>query len=149
MLSADVTFLCEYGDGSGVWVAGARHAGEKLHEAVKAKLTEQRKFVLWWDGQEKRRATPGNLGPSQTNDAPAAQDFGLDRDTIHRWRRRLKTPNKFAEALEAAHERCVKVCEARQGRTTAYRTMQGRIRSRMPIVLPLSAIGRSHLGNPE
>jgi len=60
--------------------------------------------------------------PSQTTDAPAAQDFGLDRDTIHRWRRRLKAPGKFTEALEAAHERCVKVCEARQGRTTAYRT---------------------------
>ncbi len=27
-------------------------------------------------------------------------------------------------------------------------TAQGRIRSPMPIVLPLSAIGRSHLGNP-
>jgi len=54
-----------------------------------------------------------------------AQDFGLGRDTIHRWRRRLKSPDKFAEALEAAHERCVKVCEARQGRTTAYRTNAG------------------------
>ncbi|MCZ6718524.1 MAG: hypothetical protein O6944_05150, partial [Gammaproteobacteria bacterium] len=27
-------------------------------------------------------------------------------------------------------------------------TAQGRIRGRMPIVPPLSAIGRSHLGNP-
>ncbi len=27
-------------------------------------------------------------------------------------------------------------------------TAQGRIRGRMPTVLPLSAIGRSHLGNP-
>ena len=27
-------------------------------------------------------------------------------------------------------------------------TAQGRNRVRMPIVLPLSAIGRSHLGNP-
>ena len=27
-------------------------------------------------------------------------------------------------------------------------TAQNRIRGRMPIVLPLSAIGRSHLGNP-
>jgi len=36
--------------------------------------------VLWWDGQVKRRATPGNLGPSQITDAPAASDFGLDRE---------------------------------------------------------------------
>ncbi len=27
-------------------------------------------------------------------------------------------------------------------------TAQDRIRGRMPVVLPLSAIGRSHLGNP-
>jgi hypothetical protein len=78
----------------------------KLYEAVEAKLTEQRKFVLWWDGQEKRRATPGNLGPSQTNDAPAAQDFGLDRDTIHRWRSQLvglKDLRAATPATSAAH----------------------------------------------
>ncbi len=43
-----------------------------LYEAIAAKLTEQRKFVLWWDGQEKQKATPGNLGPSQTTDGPTA-----------------------------------------------------------------------------
>ncbi len=40
------------------------------------------------------------------------ESFGLDRDTIHRWRKRLEVPKKFDEALEAAQERCVKVCEA-------------------------------------
>ena len=43
-----------------------------LYEAIAAKLGEQRKFVLWWDGQEKQKATPGNLGPSQTTDGPTA-----------------------------------------------------------------------------
>ena len=91
--------------------------GSKLYEAVEAKLGEQRRFVLWWDGQEKRKATPGNLGPSVVGDGPAAEDFGLDRDNIHRWRKRLKEPRKFDAALEAAQERCIKVCEARQGQS--------------------------------
>ena len=90
--------------------------GERLdftpEEAVQAKLGEQRRFVIWWDGQEKRKATPGNLGPSPTTDAPKISDFGLDRDTVHRWRKRLADPKKFDAALEAAHERCVRVCEA-------------------------------------
>ena len=89
---------------------------EKLHEAVKAKLTEQRRFVLWWDAQDLNAL--GNTTLADRQQYP-------DNSTIHRWRRRLKAPDKFAKALEAAHERCVKVCEARQGRTTAYRTNAG------------------------
>ena len=97
-----------------------------LHKAVEAKLGEQRRFVLWWDGQEKSKgaAEPGtNRGatPSQTTDAVKAEDFGLDRDTIHRWRKRLKDPRKFDDALEVAHARCVKVCEARQGHSDLAR----------------------------
>ena len=84
----------------------------KLYEAIEAKLGAQRKFVLWWDQQEKRTGT--GL-PSQSTDGRAAQDYGLDRDTIHRWRKRLKDPRKFDAALEKAQERRVKVCEARQG----------------------------------
>ena len=88
-----------------------------LHEAVQAKLGEQRRFVLWWDEQEKN---PGG-NPSQTPDGllpskiETAEDYGLDRDTIYRWRKRLKEPKKFDSALKAAHAHCVKVCEARQG----------------------------------
>lgn len=94
-----------------------------LHEAVEAKLGEQRRFVLWWDGQEKN---PGG-NPSQTSDGllpsktKTAEDYGLDRDTIYRWRRRLKDPQKFDDALEVAHARCVKVCEARQGHSDLAR----------------------------
>ena len=89
-----------------------------LYEAVRAKLGEQRRFVLWWDQQEKN---PGG-NPSQTNDGllprqdlPTAYDFGLTRETIRRWRKRLKKQLDFDKAIEKAHERCVKVCEARQG----------------------------------
>lgn len=88
-----------------------------LYAAVETKLGEQRRFVLWWDGQEKRRGT--GL-PSQITDGRAAADFGLDRDTIHRWRRRLvgrpgsTDPAKFNHALAQAKERCLKVCEEKQ-----------------------------------
>ncbi len=53
---------------------------------MQVKLGEQRRFVLWWDEQEKRRGT--GL-PSQTTDGSAASDFGLPRETISRWRKRL------------------------------------------------------------
>jgi hypothetical protein len=60
----------------------------RLMEAVEAKLAEQRRFVLWWDQQEKRRHV--SKAPLQTNDAAKIADFGLDRDTLHRWRMRLR-----------------------------------------------------------
>jgi hypothetical protein len=81
---------------------------------VEIKLGEQRRFVLWWDEQEKRRGT--GL-PSQTTDGSVAADFGLPRDTISRWRKKLKDPKKFYAALEAAQERCRRVCEADKGAT--------------------------------
>jgi phage N-6-adenine-methyltransferase len=88
-----------------------------LYQAVQVKLGEQRRFVLWWDGQGKRKATPGNLGPSQNADGPAAADFGLNRETLSRWRKKLKDPRKFDDTLEAAAERCRRVCEAEKGST--------------------------------
>ena len=39
----------------------------KLFEAIKAKLTEQRNFVLWWDEQEK---DPGRPGPGRGHKTP-------------------------------------------------------------------------------
>ena len=59
---------------------------------------EQRRFVLWWDGQEKSAAARGDESnqyqvASQTNNATTAADLGLDRDMIHRWRKKLKAGN--------------------------------------------------------
>jgi phage N-6-adenine-methyltransferase len=93
----------------------------QLYAAVETKLGEQRRFVLWWDGQEKAsgirmkgRDAGGEYRASQIDDARTQlSDFGLDRDTIHRWRKRLKDPRKFDEELQRAQERCLMVCEER------------------------------------
>jgi hypothetical protein len=85
----------------------------KLYEAVQIKLGEQRRFVLWWDEQEKRKGG----SPSLVHDGLNAANFGLDRETISRWRKRLKDPNKFDATLESAAERCRRVCEADKGAT--------------------------------
>ncbi len=39
----------------------------KLYEAIELKLTEQRRIVLWWDGQEKA------AGELKRGSAPASQ----------------------------------------------------------------------------
>ena len=38
-----------------------------VFEAIEAKLKEQRKFVLWWDGQEKQERARGIAGPGRGN----------------------------------------------------------------------------------
>ena len=68
--------------------------------AVEAKLTEQRDFVLWWDEQEHKGGNPTVTGLKRL------EDFGADRLTVHRWRTKLKAPEKFEKALAAAQERC-------------------------------------------
>ena len=93
-----------------------------LYAAVEAKLSEQRRFVLWWDAQEKARGgwpTEGEILASQTGDAKmvAGEDGIPDRRVIHRWRTRLKDAEKFESALESAQERCRRVCEAEKGGT--------------------------------
>jgi ParB family chromosome partitioning protein len=100
-----------------------------LCDAVELKLSEQRKFVLWWDQQEKH---PGNQGagrgqvrPSQTGDGLKLQALGLDSSTVHRWRVRLADPRKYAIALEMAQALCVKVCEASRGVATDQRGASG------------------------
>ncbi len=59
----------------------------RAHRAV----VSTKRFVLWWDGQEKSAGARGNDSnqyqvASQTNNATTLADLGLDRDTIHRWR---------------------------------------------------------------
>ena len=80
-------------------------------------------FIMlpWPACRLKHGGTPNPAGgrpkkPSQTNDGlQTADDFGLDRDTIHRWRKRLKDSAKFDAEIEKAAERCTKIAEFRQG----------------------------------
>jgi hypothetical protein len=61
-----------------------------MRSAVELKLSEQRKFVLWWDGQEKRPGPGRGKKASRTGDGfSTLSDLGLNRDTVHRWRARL------------------------------------------------------------
>jgi phage N-6-adenine-methyltransferase len=87
-----------------------------LYHAVETKLSEQRKFILWWDGQEKH---PGSRKGAAITDLqrPTLEDLKVDGVTLHRWRIRLKDEKNFDAALEAAQERCRRVCEAEKGST--------------------------------
>jgi hypothetical protein len=68
----------------------------RLQEAVELKLGEQRRFVLWWDGQEKQAGTrTWRNGPV----TPALASFGVDRMTLHRWRTRLKDAHRYEQAV--------------------------------------------------
>ncbi len=53
---------------------------------------EQRNFVLWWDGQVKDKGArePGTkrgTTPLQTSNSVNISSLGIDRVTIHRWRK--------------------------------------------------------------
>lgn len=71
----------------------------KLLVAVELKLTEQRKFVLWWDGQIKHRGGRPSKNSSQTSEGFRLRDFGLYHEAVRRWRR-LKDEDTFKRALE-------------------------------------------------
>ncbi len=89
----------------------------KLFEAIEAKLKEQRKFVLWWDGFGDKRGRPKEK-TSQTGDVlPKLNKIGLDRDTVHRWRARLKELERFEATVATAKERARRVCEFEKGST--------------------------------
>ena len=81
---------------------------DKLYEAIEAKLTEQRKFVLWWDGSGFNKGGK----PSQISDSKAGKNGVPDRSTISRWRARLKDDAKFNATLDATKAKCIALCEA-------------------------------------
>ena len=64
------------------------------------KLAEQRRFVLWWDAQEKQAGARGS-GSNQYHKVASPvcdattlllADHHLDRSTVSRWRTRLTDP---------------------------------------------------------
>jgi ParB family chromosome partitioning protein len=89
----------------------------QLLDAVELKLSEQRKFVLWWDGQSKNPGSRRGVAVADQQRPVLGGDGLPDRDTVHRWRARLKAEPAFQATLAKAQARCVKVCEARQGQS--------------------------------
>jgi len=75
----------------------------QLLKAVELKLTEQRRFVVWWEQQEKAAGPGRGKKASRTgNGFLIAGRNGLpDRDTIRRWRTRLLDDNKYEATLAA------------------------------------------------
>jgi hypothetical protein len=88
----------------------------KLFEAIEAKLTEQRKFVRWWDGLgEKRGSGPTKRRNGPVTSLPIAGRDGLpDRMVIKRWREATKN-GCFERTLEQAQEQCCRICERQEG----------------------------------
>ncbi len=82
---------------------------EKLFEAIEIKLTEQRRFVTWYD-----EAKPTGR-PEKGNSAVTLSDIeGAPlKMTLSRWRSRLIDLNKFAEVLAKTQEKCRLICEAK------------------------------------
>ena len=119
--------LTDYSPEDGLKAIAVAEAAEKhfarakdivaLFEAIEAKLGEQRRFVMWWDGLGDKRGRPPEE-TSQTDDVlPKIDDLGLDRDTVYRWRKRLKDIAKFEAALAVAQERARRLCEFERGAT--------------------------------
>ena len=97
----------------------------KLYEAIEAKLTEQRKFIRWWDRQKKnkggRPSTDETTYSTVSGFVSIAALFGLDpaderginniEVMLWRWRKALWEEIDFLQALEDARHRALRICE--------------------------------------
>lgn len=84
---------------------------DMLFKAVEHKLTEQRNFVIWWDGQGHNK--PGNPILSDRKGLKAGKDGMPDSLTIHRWRVKVVKEEDYATALESAQSRCAQICDGK------------------------------------
>jgi phage N-6-adenine-methyltransferase len=85
----------------------------RLLEAVELKLTEQQRFVRWWDTQAKQAGARTPRG--YRSETPSLDTLGVDKITVHRWRTRLKDDAAFQATLALAQARCVKIVESYRG----------------------------------
>lgn len=85
----------------------------RLLDAVEVKLSEQRKFVLWWDRDGLRKGGK----PLQTSKGKAGTDGLPDSTTLSRWRHHLMDEASYETALEKAQARAIRVCEFQKGQT--------------------------------
>jgi hypothetical protein len=107
---------------------------DKLYEAVKVKLTEQRRYALWRQTvrpahrPEKSVSTDGVLPPTDPGEQVA-----------RRWRRRLGDEKAFNNALLDAQHRCLRICE--QEKIGTVRGTEGTGESERVILLARTSIG--------
>ena len=101
--------LQKYDPDEGLKVVAVAEAAERycrrakdvngLTNAVEAKLTAMREFVLWWD----RNGTPKGGNPTIT-DLLRLKDFGMGNMTLSRWRTKLADEGKFDKAFEQTRQ---------------------------------------------
>ena len=79
-----------------------------LMKAIEEKMSEQRNFVVWWDGLGDKRGRPKKT--SQISDVLQIADLGIGKDTIHRWRK-LKDEEKFEKEVANQQEKAIRRIE--------------------------------------
>jgi len=79
-----------------------------LMKAIEEKMSEQRNFVVWWDGLGDKRGRPKKT--SQISDVLQIADLGIGKDTIHRWRK-LVDGKKFEKEVAAQQEKAIRRIE--------------------------------------
>ena len=96
---------------------------DKLYASVEEKLTQQAEFVAWWDTQVEKNKGAAQKRRNRSVTALTAGENGLPaRMTLSRWRRRLGTSEKLAQALEAAADRCEAICSQERKAHVAQNT---------------------------
>jgi ParB family chromosome partitioning protein len=93
-----------------------------LYEAVKTKLTEQRKFIKWWDAQPKASGARGNRSVTPPTIAELFNIADGDERAVNattmmlsRWRKSLASDEAFQKALSDAQMKCWRICEMDKG----------------------------------
>jgi phage N-6-adenine-methyltransferase len=81
---------------------------DRLFEAVEAKLTAQREYILWRDGV----VPQGRPKLSTQGDSFSLPESDPGAKVAHRWRKKLKSEQDFHLTLDDTRERCVRYCEA-------------------------------------
>src|SRR5262249_39558327 len=93
-----------------------------LQQAVETKLTEQRRFILWYD-QTKHGGEPKAGRPEMSQNGDITE-IGLDRMTLYRWRR-FKEESRFRAEVERVTAHVIRVCEAARGTGGIQRGVRG------------------------
>ena len=84
-----------------------------LEKAIRAKLTAQAEFVLWWDTQAEKSAggRPRKTGPRSVTGLKCGEKGLPSKQTLQRWRKRLGLPEAFERTYQSAVESAARSCD--------------------------------------